>query len=93
MARDYADRIGFLGVAALDSVEAMASFVDEFGVDGLPHAAEPDAVLWERFGVPYQPAWVFIDSSGQAVRVLGELPEQDLVSILEDLAHDRLPSA
>jgi hypothetical protein len=93
VARDYGDRIGFLGVAARDSVEAMANFVDEFGVGHFPHAADPDAVLWERFGVPYQPAWVFVDSSGQAVRVLGALPEQDLISILEDLAQDRLPNA
>ena len=93
MARDYADRIGFLGVASRDSVEAMASFVDGFGVGGFPHAADVDGVLWDRFGVPYQPAWVFIDSSGQAVRVFGALPEQDLISILEDLAQDRLPNA
>jgi hypothetical protein len=93
VARDYADRIGFLGVASRDSVEAMTSFVQEFGVGGFPHAADPDGVLWQRFGVPYQPAWVFIDSHGTAVRVLGSLQEQDLVPILEDLAQDRLPSA
>lgn len=92
MARDYEDRIGFLGVASRDSVEAMANFVEEFDVGGLPHAADPDGALWERFGVPYQPAWVFIDSEGNAVRVFGALPEQDLVSILEDLSQDRLPS-
>lgn len=92
MARGYGDRIGFLGVSSRDSVEAMADFVERFGLGHLPHAADPDGVLWERFGVPYQPAWVFIDSMGQAVRVFGALPEADLVSILEDLAADRLPA-
>jgi hypothetical protein len=92
VARDYGDRIGFLGVSSRDSVGAMADFVEGFGVGHLPHAADPDGVLWERFGVPYQPAWVFIDSRGEAVRVFGALPEVDLVSILEDLADDRLPS-
>lgn len=71
----------------------MEAFVRDFGVSGFPHAADPDGVLWERFGVPYQPAWVFIDSKGKAVHVFGALPGQDLISILEDLAQDRLPNA
>lgn len=93
MARDYGDEIGFLGIAGRDSVEAMANFVDHFEVGHLPHAADPDGELWERFGVPYQPAWVFIDSGGNAVRVFGAVPDDQLISILEDLSQDLLPNA
>ena len=91
MARDYADRIGFLGVPGLGTVDAMEGFVEGFGVGQFPHVVDRDGSLWARFGVPYQPAWVFVDSKGNSVRVSGAIPEPDLISILEDLAADRLP--
>ena len=52
-----------------------------------------DEALFAHLGVPYQPAWVFVDSKGEAVRSLGALPESDLESILAGLADDRLPTA
>jgi len=71
----------------------MAAFVDEFDLGVFPHVSDQDESFFTRFGVPYQPAWVFLDSSGEGVRVLGELPESDLQTILADLAEDRLPNA
>jgi len=70
----------------------MQDFIEEFGLDSFPHVNDADERLFARFGVPFQPAWVFIDSEGDAARVLGSVPEPDLVAILEDLAADRLPS-
>jgi thioredoxin-related protein len=92
LARDDDTQIRFLGIAWRDSEEAMQDFIDEFGLDSFPHVNDVDERLFARFGVPFQPAWVFIDSQGNAARVLGSVPEQDLVAILEDLAADRLPS-
>jgi hypothetical protein len=71
----------------------MAAFVEEFDLGSFPHASDQDESLFTRFGVPYQPAWMFIDSAGEGVRVLGALPEADLEGILADLAQDRLPNA
>lgn len=34
----------------------------------MPHAIDPDGSLWARYGIGYQPAWVFINQDGQ-VRV------------------------
>lgn len=93
MARDYADRIAFLGVGGIGTLDSMAGFVEGFGVDGFPHVADLDGSLWAHFGVPYQPAWVFVDPAGESVRVLGALPEPELIAILDDLADDRLPPA
>ncbi len=70
----------------------MQDFIDEFGLDSFPHLNDADERLFARFGVPFQPAWVFIDSTGDAARVLGSVPEEQLTQILEDLAADRLPS-
>lgn len=92
MARRYGQEIGFVGVAAHDTVEAMAGFVDGFGLGSFPHLADPEAKIWARFGVPYQPAWVFVSSTGEAVRVQGALPESELTAILDDLSRDRLPA-
>ncbi len=70
----------------------MQDFIGGFGLDSFPHLNDADERLFARFGVPFQPAWVFIDSKGNAARVLGSVPEEQLTQILEDLAADRLPS-
>jgi peroxiredoxin len=92
LARDDETQIRFLGIAWRDTAEAMQDFIDEFGLDSFPHLNDADERLFARFGVPFQPAWVFIDSEGDAARVLGSVPEEQLTTILEDLAADRLPS-
>jgi hypothetical protein len=70
VARDYADRIGFVGIAGLGTEAAMAEFVESYGVGGFEHAVDGDGSLWAHLGVPLQPAWVFIDSTGEAERVV-----------------------
>ncbi len=71
----------------------MVAFVDEFDLGSFPHVSDQDESHFARFGVPYQPAWVFLNSTGKGVRVLGALPEADLETILADLGEDRLPNA
>lgn len=34
------------------------------GLEGMPQAVDTDGTLWARYGVSYQPAWVFIDDDG-----------------------------
>ena len=45
----------------------MQAFVDEFGLS-FPQAVTEDGSLWSRFGVAYQPAWVFVDRSKAGTR-------------------------
>jgi hypothetical protein len=71
----------------------MTGFLGEFGLESFPHLNDQREEYFARFGVPYQPAWVFLDSSGEGVVALGAFPESDLDSILSDLAEDRLPAA
>ena len=67
-----------------DSTEHMRSFVDEFGL-GFPQAVTEDGSLWARFGVAYQPAWVFVDNSGETTVVPYELERADLERTLDEL--------
>jgi predicted DsbA family dithiol-disulfide isomerase len=72
-------------MAGLDSTEAMQRFVDEYAL-AFPQAVSEDGSLWARFGVPYQPAWVFVNDDGQATVIQGALPEDELRTLLDELA-------
>ena len=67
-----------------DSTENMQVFIDEFGL-GFPQAVTEDGSLWARFGVAYQPAWVFVDDSGETTVVPYELEKADLERTLDEL--------
>ena len=67
-----------------DSTDNMQAFVDEFGL-GFPQAVTEDGSLWTRFGVAYQPAWVFVDDSGESTLVPYEIPREELERTLDDL--------
>ncbi len=84
MARDYADRVTFLGVPGNDGVEAMQEFVDRYDLP-FEQAVTEDGSLWGHFGVAYQPAWVFVDDSGDTTVVPQELSSEDLERRLDEL--------
>ena len=67
-----------------DSSDAMQGFIDTFSIE-FPQAVSEDGSLWARFGVPYQPAWVFVNDDGRSQVVQGAIPEQDLSGILDQL--------
>lgn len=62
----------------------MQGFIDTFSIE-FPQAVSEDGSLWARFGVPYQPAWIFVNDDGTAQVVQGAIPEQDLTGILDQL--------
>ncbi|WP_447007386.1 protein disulfide oxidoreductase [Saccharothrix isguenensis] len=70
--------VTFLGVAALDEVPAMATFVDRFKLDGFTHLADEEAAVWKRFGVTAQPAYAFVDRDGKVDVVTTQLSEEQL---------------
>ncbi|MFJ8962563.1 redoxin domain-containing protein [Lentzea sp. NPDC102401] len=85
-ARDLGGKVTFLGVAALDQVPAMQQFVQRFGLQSFQHVADVDSAVWKRFGVTAQPAYAFIDASGQVEVVTSQLSEDDLRQRLGRLA-------
>jgi hypothetical protein len=67
-----------LGVPANDTDDAMRAFVDRHALGGVPQLVDDDGTIWARFGVAYQPAWVFLGPGGEREVVAGALSEQAL---------------
>ncbi len=76
--------MAFVGVPGNAPSDDMQAFVDEFELT-FPQAVTEDGSLWGRFGVAYQPAWVFVDDSGETTVVPYELPEAELERTLDKL--------
>jgi thiol-disulfide isomerase/thioredoxin len=56
--------VTFVGVASLDALPAMQSFVTTYGMGGFTHLADLNGSIWQRFGVTQQPAYAFISANG-----------------------------
>ena len=80
----FGDRVTFVGVPGRDSDAAHQGFVDEHDLDDLTHVVDEDGSLWARFGINYQPAWVFVDEDGTSRVVAGGLYE-DLGAHVQEL--------
>jgi hypothetical protein len=65
----------------------MQAFVSEYDLR-FPQAVDEDGTLWTHFGVAYQPAWVFIDDSGESSLVPYELSRAELQRKLDGLIRD-----
>lgn len=66
VAAEYEGRVEFVGIGGGGSSTGnMERFVEEVGVGGFPHFADTSGDVWVSFGVTYQPAFAFIDDSGE----------------------------
>jgi thiol-disulfide isomerase/thioredoxin len=74
----------FLGVNFLDGGPAAREYVREFAVT-YPSVTD-DGPLADAFGIPYLPATVIVDRSGETrYRLLGAQPEERVREHIEDL--------
>jgi hypothetical protein len=71
-------------VAWKDTQDAMAAFVDRYGLR-MPTAVDEDDSLFARFGVAYQPAWAFVSADGTVKIHAGALAEPALEAELDAL--------
>lgn len=74
-----------MGVAWQGDESSMQGFIDTHGIT-FPTANDDDGELYARFGIPFQPAWVFVDASGTMDVHLGALEPDELDSVLGELA-------
>lgn len=86
MQRRFGDRVQFVGVPGLGPVPDMQRFVADTGLGGFPHVVDADGKLWERFGVPAQPAFAFVGRDGTVEVSVGKLSVEDLSARLDRLA-------
>jgi peroxiredoxin len=64
VAAEFAGRVGFVGVSYHDTVAAGRAYQRRFNVP-YPLANDPTGRTWARWGVPYQPVVVLVDSKGR----------------------------
>ena len=88
--REYGDRgVAFVGVNFRDDPAAAREYLREFGVT-YPSVVDADGKIAHEFGIPYLPATVLVDASGQMrYRLLGAQPESNLRRYIEDLVDPR----
>lgn len=61
--RLWAEEVEIIGVAWSGDERTYRDFIDEGGLT-FPQIDDTSGEVYERFGIPYQPAAVLIDSSG-----------------------------
>ena len=73
---------------APDVVEAaeMEQFIDDTGTGGLAHVVDDDGSIWSSFDVAAQPAFAFIDDSGEVEVFVGALGREALTERMQTLA-------
>jgi peroxiredoxin len=64
VAREFAGRVGFVGVSYHDTVAAGRSYQRRFAVS-YPLANDASGRTWARWRVPYQPVTVLVDRQGR----------------------------
>ena len=86
MAQQYGDDVTFIGIAGDDPLDDKLDFVERYALSSMVTIHDPDGSIWNRFGVPGQPSWVFVDDRGEAVRYIGSLTESELSAEIERIA-------
>lgn len=62
----------------------MLAFIDRHDVT-FPSVVDRPGSIFAEYGVPYQPAWVFIAADGSVTKFQGSLDEPTLTGHLEGL--------
>nr|WP_052478657.1 thioredoxin domain-containing protein [Kibdelosporangium sp. MJ126-NF4]CEL19784.1 PROBABLE CONSERVED LIPOPROTEIN DSBF [Kibdelosporangium sp. MJ126-NF4]CTQ97009.1 PROBABLE CONSERVED LIPOPROTEIN DSBF [Kibdelosporangium sp. MJ126-NF4] len=82
----YADKVAFVGIAGWDKPEAMRKFVAEYKLDGFPHVADVDDVLFRKARIKGVPTILFFRSDGTNTVHVGPITEEQLVAELDKLS-------
>jgi thiol-disulfide isomerase/thioredoxin len=80
------DRVQVIGVAGRGEVPAMEGFVRDTGTGGLTHLVDADGAIWSSYGVFAQPAFAFVDDTGEVEVFVGGLGESALTERMNALA-------
>jgi thiol-disulfide isomerase/thioredoxin len=73
-------KVTFVGVAARSDVGQMQGFVSKYNLN-FTNVNDADGSIWARYGVPWQPAYVFYKSDGSSTFVnnpTSAMPQQEL---------------
>lgn len=85
-ARELEGSVEVIGVAGRGEVPEMQGFVDDTGTGELQHIVDDDGSIWTGFGVAAQPAFAFVDDSGEVEVFVGALGKEALLERMRELA-------
>ena len=84
MNKQFAGKIHIIGVAWNGSEESMQEFVVKHQLT-FANIKDNDGLIFAKFEVPYQPAWVFIKQDGASQTSIGAMDEVALSAALTEL--------
>ena len=82
---NYSGEVNFIGIAGRNDLSDIKAFITSYNVGKFPHLFDSDGDIWSRYGVSTQPAWGFIDTTGETIRYFGSLGKTSLQEKVEDL--------
>lgn len=82
-AQEFGDDVNFVGVAWTGSEAEFQEFVDDHELS-FPQVSDDPGVIFERFGVAYQPALVIVGTDGSTELVAGSIDDTLLHQIISD---------
>lgn len=85
IAERYGADIQLVGVPGRGELDAMQEFVDDTGTGSITHLADLDGTVWSAFGVYGQPAFAFIDDSGEVEVFIGGMGGDALADRIDEL--------
>lgn len=85
-AEAFDGRVELVGVAGRGEADEMQGFVDDTGTGSLEHVIDAEGTIWSDFGVAAQPAFAFIDDSGEVEVFVGTLGGEALRERMDALA-------
>lgn len=80
----WAGKVDFVGVAWTGTDRAFQGFIDEHDLT-FPQISDDAADVFDRFGVPAQPALVLVARDGTVERLLGAVDDTALDNLLTAL--------
>jgi thiol-disulfide isomerase/thioredoxin len=76
---EYGDAVTFIGIAGRDDDDAgRHEFVATHELEQILQVVDDDGAIWARYGISYQPAWVFVTPEGEMDVHAGPLYDDDL---------------
>lgn len=74
---EYGDRVTFVGVAGLDQLSAMKSFVADTGTGGFTQLNDEAGEIWRKLEIATQSSFAFVKADGSIDRIVYEVLGRD----------------
>lgn len=82
-AKQWADKVDFVGVAWTGDDTSFQGFIDKYSLS-FPQISDDPGTVFAHFGVPAQPALVVVNPKGESQTFLGAVDDASLQAVLTD---------